>query len=297
MKDIKYWIWLSIFCFKPIEKIKLLELFENNPKAIWEIDEKSLYEKIIKNTNTFSTIRGKKIISEIKESRKRINLEILEKRAKDDNVSVITFLDELYPKELLNIYDYPIVLYVKGNVNILNQKSLAIVGCRNCTEYGSKISEKISKVLSEREFVIISGMAKGIDSYAHLGCVKQNKSTIAVLGSGVNVIYPKENEKLYKEILETNGAIISEYFIDVSPSKENFPMRNRIVSGMSKGVIVVEAKKRSGSLITANLGLEQGKEIFAIPGNITSKNSEGTNELIKDGAKMVLKLEDILEEY
>lgn len=283
----------------PIEKIILLKLFNNNPKEIWNATEEQLYEKIVKSEKEryFSNIRAQKIVQEIIKSRANTDLEFLENKVKKENVFVITFLDELYPKELLNIYDYPIVLYVKGNKNILNKRMISIVGCRECTVYGSKVAEKLSELLAERNFVIISGMAKGIDSYAHIGCIKQNRATIAVLGSGINVIYPKENEKLYKKILETNGTIISEYFIDVSPSKEKFPMRNRIVSGMSSGIVVVEAKKRSGSLITAHLGLEQGKEIFAIPGNITNENSEGTNELIRDGAKMVLKLEDILEEY
>ena len=144
---------------------------------------------------------------------------------------------------------------------------------------------------------IVSGMARGIDAASHTGCIMAKGKTIAVLGSGFNNIYPKENTKLFKEIIETGGAVITEYSEDTPPDAKNFPERNRIISGLSFGVIVVEAAKRSGSLITADLALEQGKDVFAVPGNISSGLSQGTNELIKDGAKLVTNIYDILEEY
>lgn len=270
MKDINYWIWLSFFELKPIEKIKLLEGFDNKPKDILDMDVNKIF-KIIKSDKAFeniSKIRKEKILLEILENKKTYKEEKFEeymKRLKMDNIFIVTCIDSKYPSRLLNIYDYPILLYVKGNIDILNKKGFSIVGCRQCTEYGAKISRRISNILSENNLIVISGMAKGIDTYAHLGCLDNKKETIAVLGSGINVIYPKENRDIYKKIIDNNGAIISEYYLDMEPKKENFPKRNRIVSGMSDGVIVIEAKKKSGSLITANLGLEQGKEVYAIP--------------------------------
>lgn len=270
MKDINYWIWLSFFELKPIEKIKLLEGFNNKPKDILDMDVNKIF-KIIKSDKAFeniSKIRKEKILLEILENKKTYKEEKFEeymKRLKMDNIFIVTCIDSKYPSRLLNIYDYPILLYVKGNIDILNKKGFSIVGCRQCTEYGAKISRRISNILSENNLIVISGMAKGIDTYAHLGCLDNKKETIAVLGSGINVIYPKENRDIYKKIIDNNGAIISEYYLDMEPKKENFPKRNRIVSGMSDGVIVIEAKKKSGSLITANLGLEQGKEVYAIP--------------------------------
>lgn len=270
MEDIKYWIWLSFFKLNPIEKIRLLKSFNNKPKDIFNIDMKKI-SSIINTKEEFKDItkrRREKIILEILQNRKKYieeNLDEYIKNIKENNIFVITCIDERYPKRLLHIYDYPILLYVKGNVNILNNKGFAIVGCRQCTEYGAKVSRRISNILSENSLIVISGLARGIDSYAHLGCIDNGKETIAVLGSGINVIYPKENKHIYEKIIESNGAIISEYYLDMEPRKENFPMRNRIVSGMSEGVIVIEAKKKSGSLITANLALEQGKEVYSVP--------------------------------
>lgn len=270
MKDIKYWIWLSFFKLKPIEKIKLLKGFNNRPKDIFNIDMNKI-SSIIYTKEEFKDInekRKEKITLEILKNKKNYTEEKLDeyiKIIKEKNISIITCIDKKYPVRLLNIYDYPILLYVKGNTDILNNKGFAIVGCRQCTEYGAKIARRISNVLSRNNLIVISGMARGIDSYAHLGCIDNGKETIAVLGSGINVIYPKENKNIYEEIIKNNGAIISEYYLDMEPKKENFPMRNRIVSGMSEGVIVIEAKKKSGSLITANLALEQGKEVYSLP--------------------------------
>ena len=266
MRNIKYWIWLSIFNFKPKEKIDLLKLFNFNPETIWNIKKDLLYSKLMEIK--ISKNRVEKIVEDITNSKLNFRVEELdnlEKELKKNNIKVITCIDDLYPKRLLNIYDYPIVLYAKGNANILNNKCLAIVGCRDCSEYGKLLSTKISMSLSENNVVVISGLARGIDTYAHIGCIRKNKPTIAVLGSGIDIIYPKENKLVYEEILKNNGTIISEYYLGEAPKKEHFPMRNRIVSGMSDGVIVVEAKRRSGSLITAHLALEQGKEVYAIP--------------------------------
>lgn len=213
-----------------------------------------------------------------------------------NNIKLITYYDDKYPETLKNIPDPPPVLYVKGNEDILNEMGISVVGSRYCTYYGRQMSQEFSARLSEMGFTIISGMARGIDSQAHRGAISINGKTIAVLGSGLDVIYPKENRTLYEEITK-KGAVISEFPLGTQPFKQNFPQRNRIISGLGIGVLVVEAGVKSGSLITASLALEQGKEVFAIPGNINNKTSKGTNKLIKDGAKIVTTLDDILEEY
>ena len=205
--------------------------------------------------------------------------------------------DKEYPTRLLRIYDPPKQLYVLGDSDILNDFGIAIVGSRNCTEYGRNVAKSIAYNLSKYGINIISGMAKGIDGIAHMGCIMGEGKTIAVLGSGFNHIYPKENIELFKKIIKSGGAVISEYEPETMPDRKNFPKRNRIVSGMSSGVVIVEAAERSGSLITAELALNEGKDVFAVPGNITSNASRGTNELIKDGAKIVTNIFDILEEY
>lgn len=193
-------------------------------------------------------------------------------------------------------------LYIIGNKKILNNKGIAIVGTRNCTKYGENISFKFSKELSQKGFNIISGLALGIDTYAHLGNVQSNLNnknnikgkTIAVLGCGIDELYPRQNKILAKQILKTGGCIISEYPNGIKPNKANFPQRNRIISGLADAVIIVEAGERSGAIITANLALEQGKEIFAVPGDITKNQSIGTNKLIKDGAYIITDVDDIL---
>lgn len=205
---------------------------------------------------------------------------------------------ENYPENLKNIYDPPSKLYILGNKEILKQKGVAIVGTRKASEYGKKVAFKFAKELSEKGINIISGLALGVDTYAHLGTLRPNSlgKTIAVLGSGLDEIYPKQNIDLAKMIIRSGGCIISEYPLGTKPGKLNFPQRNRIISGISNGVVVIEASETSGALITADFALEQGRDVFAVPGNIFSATSEGTNDLIKQGAKIVTKYEDILIE-
>ena len=212
-------------------------------------------------------------------------------------MKIIKIEDKNYPQRLLKIYDPPKQLYVLGNERILNEPGIAMVGSRNCTKYGEQTARSLAYNLAKYNINVISGMAKGIDSATHIGSIMGNGKTIAVLGSGFNHVYPKENMQLFNKILESGGAIITEYEPDTMPDGKNFPRRNRIISGLSKGVVVVEAAERSGSLITAELALEQGKEVFAVPGNISSQLSRGTNELIKDGAKIVTNVFDILEDF
>lgn len=212
-------------------------------------------------------------------------------------IEEISIKNNKYPNQLKNIYDPPAKLYVLGNMSILNQRNFAIVGSRKATQYGKKIAMQISKELAENGLNVVSGLAIGIDSYAHLGClqVKDAGKTIAVLGSGLDVIYPKENRKLAEQIINSGGCIISEYPIGSKIEKNNFPQRNRIISGLSEGILVVEASQKSGALITAEFGAEQGKEVFAVPGDINKEQSEGCNLLIKDGANVVTSSQDIID--
>ena len=218
-------------------------------------------------------------------------------------IEEISINNKEYPEQLRNIYDPPKKIYVLGNKEILKQNGIAIVGSRNATEYGKKVAFKISKELSENGINIISGLAIGIDTYAHLGNLQAQLKldsnvgkTIAVLGSGIDEIYPEKNRNLAIKIIKTGGCIVSEYPIGTKIERKNFPERNRIISGLSKGVLIVEAAEKSGSLITAEFALEEGKEVFAIPGSIFSKTSIGTNKLINDGAKVVISSQDIIEE-
>lgn len=210
---------------------------------------------------------------------------------------IIDVSHQCYPKELLKIKDIPLKLHIIGNENLLNKKCIAIVGSRNCTAYGFKIAKQFAKELSQNDITVVSGLALGIDSAAHIGALEGRGGTIAVLGHGLKYMFPKENEDLYKRILDNKGCIITEYDFDVEPNSKNFPKRNRIVSGISMGVLIVEAKSKSGSTITARLAKEQGKNVFCVPSNLDSIYGLGTNRLIQKGAKLVLSINDILEEY
>jgi DNA processing protein len=214
-----------------------------------------------------------------------------------NNIDIISITDKEYPQILKEIYDAPISLYIRGNKNILNDDALAIIGCRECTSYGRNITKQLAYDIAKNKINIVSGLAKGIDAIAHKGAILSGGKTIAVLGNGLDIIYPSENIPLAKEIIKTGGAIISEYPLGTKPEKQNFPERNRIVSGMSKGVVVVEAKEKSGTLITVDFALEQGRDVFVVPGNINQENSIGTNELIKQGAKLITSYKDVIEEY
>jgi len=213
---------------------------------------------------------------------------------KKNSVAVITFFDESYPALLREIACPPPVLYVKGNSAVLSEFSLAIIGSRNATNYGVNMACEFSRRLSALGVVIVSGLARGIDTAAHTGAL--TNKTVAVLGSGLLNIYPRENKRLVDLILK-NGAVVSEFPLNTEPLKENFPRRNRIVSGLSKGVVVVEAAMKSGALITANFALEQNREVFAIPGKPGDIFSEGANSLIQNGAKLVQSIDDILMEF
>ncbi len=221
-------------------------------------------------------------------------------------IEEITINSKEYPEKLRNIYDAPQKIYVLGNKQLLKRLGIAVVGARKATMYGKKIAYKISGELAENGINIISGLAVGIDTCAHLGAIQAQNSknikenlnigkTIAVLGSGIDNIYPKENTELARRIIKTGGCIISEYPLGSKPERLHFPQRNRIMSALSDGILVVEASKSSGSLITAEFALEQGKEVFSIPGDITREQSQGCNELIKDGAIIITSTQEILD--
>ena len=297
----KYWIWFSIIPNLGIKrKQKLLNIYKN-PQVIYNLQEKDLKEVVGIGENTIKNIINIKIKQRVKK-----HIEYMEK----NNIDIITIEDKDYPRVLREIYDAPISLYCKGDKSILNNKAIAIVGCRDATQYGKSAAKYFSYNLARQNVNIISGLAKGVDSYAHIGaiCVQEESNnsyynnccgkTIAVLGNGLDTIYPSENDVLAKKIISCGGAILSEYPLGTKPDKMNFPARNRIISGMSQGILVIEAKEKSGTLITVDFALEQGRDIFVVPGNINSLNSVGTNELIKQGAKMVTNYNEIfLQKY
>jgi len=216
-------------------------------------------------------------------------------KAEKHNIKLVTFEDDLYPEGLRHINAAPLVLYIKGNITEVDRYSVSIVGSRRATAYGLQIADRLSHELASLGLTIVSGMAMGVDTTSHKGALKAKGRTLAVLGSGLDVPYPASNRTLMDSIA-ASGAVISEFPFGTPPLRENFPRRNRIISALSLGVIVVEGAPGSGSLITVKYALEQGKEVFAVPGNINSRNSKGPNSLIKNGAKLVENAEDVIEE-
>ena len=212
------------------------------------------------------------------------------------SVSIVSMDDPRYPTRLREIYDPPLILYVRGDPEVLSRPGIAVVGTRHPTPYGSGMAERLAIDLSARGLVILSGMARGVDTAAHRGALAAKGKTVAVFGTGVDVPYPKENTRLAEQILTQGGALISEFPLGTFAAPQNFPIRNRIISGMSVGVLVVEAAEYSGTRITARCALEQNRDVFAVPGNVTNKNSWGPNTLIKQGAKLVATWEDVWEE-
>jgi DNA processing protein len=217
-------------------------------------------------------------------------------QAQAAGIRLLTWDEPEYPQRLREIYDPPPLLYVRGNIELLNRHLISIVGSRRPTLYGNQMAEKLARDLADRGLVIVSGLARGIDSCAHKGALSSPAgATIGVLGCGIDVIYPKENKKIFAE-MEQRGAIITEFAMGTFPGPQNLPIRNRVISGMSVGVVVVEGAQHSGSLITARLAMEFGREVYGVPGNATQPTSFGPNQLIKQGAKLVTSWEDVIEE-
>ncbi len=285
-QELKYWLsWNKISDIGPKRFHKLIKYFGSAENA-WHAKSKEI-SKVLSLSN--------KVSSKISEEKDNINpakeLDLLAW----NKVRVLTINDESYPENLKTIHDPPPVLYFKGNIIEKDKNSISIVGSRKATYYGKMVAENLSKDLALAGLTIISGMARGIDTAAHRGALSANGRTIAVLACGINLIYPPENRRLAKEI-EESGAVITEFSFSTLPERQNFPRRNRIISGLSLGTVVVEATEKSGALITADFALEQGREVFAVPGNINSSLSNGTHNLIKQGAKLVNNYRDILEE-
>lgn len=288
MKEILYWIWISrIEGIGSVTWQKLLEKYKK-PINIWNLTKEELIKENFLNEKKIEAIINPKY---------RKNLDAYYNYMKKNNIEIIHIFDKNYPFKLREIYDKPIVLYAKGNVKLLNEFSLAIIGCRENSVYGKKVAQMLGYELGKKDIVTISGLAKGIDGISHSATLKAKGKTIAVIGSGIDNIYPKENIELAKDIIKNEGLIISEYIVGSKPHRMHFPARNRIISGLSNGIVVIEAKRKSGTMITVDFALEQGKEVFAVPGRITDLNSEGTNYIIKQGAKLITKIEDIIEEF
>ncbi len=217
------------------------------------------------------------------------------RQAEKQGIRILSVFDDEYPHSLKQIFDPSLVLYCLGDPSVLRRPAIAVVGSRRCSLYGKEVTEKITRELSSLGICIVSGLARGIDAQAHRGALENGGTTVAVLGSGVDVIYPRENRRLYQRVCE-QGCVISEFRCGSFPAPQNFPIRNRVISGLCYGTVIAEAAEFSGSLITARLTLEQNRELWAVPGNITSKGSYGPNYLIKQGAKILLDIQDVLEE-
>jgi len=263
---------------------KLLHYFER-PEDIFSASR----ERLMQISGIGENIAGRIVPFKKEELQKELAL------TKKLSLRIICREDPEYPENLQNIPDPPLVLYLKGKLLTADKLALAIVGSRLASLYGLTSAEHFAEELAHLGFTIVSGMARGIDTAAHRGALKAGGRTIAVLGSGFNQIYPRENKGLAERIAE-NGAVVSEFPVNSQPLKQNFPQRNRVISGLSLGVLVAEAARNSGALITADFALEQGREVFALPGKIDALTSWGTNALIKQGAKLVCGVEDILEE-
>jgi DNA processing protein len=240
---------------------------------------------------------GDEVARSIMSWREKVDLDGELKRIETAAVQVVSRDDAEYPKNLREVYDPPIILYVKGTLSERDALSIAVVGSRRTTLYGQDMARKLAYQLGRVGVTVVSGLARGIDTAAHTGTLQAKGRTVAVIGCGIDIMYPAENEKLANEIVEKGGAVVTEFPFGVKPDKQNFPMRNRIISGWSIGTVVVEANLKSGALITANQAAEQGRQVFAVPGRADSILSRGTNKLIKDGAKLTEDVEDILGEF
>ncbi len=281
-----FYVLLSMVDGLGPRRLSVLVDFFGSAEQVWYAGENEL--------KSVPGIPGK-VISELVDRRKRLDPEKEIQKLADSGISVIFGDDAAYPEILKQIYDPPKVLYLKGNSEVLQEPMLAVVGARKATHYGLRVAETIARELAEAGLCVVSGMARGIDTAAHKGALSVLKPTVAVLGCGVDIVYPVENKKVMADIIE-RGAVISEFPPGTPPVAGNFPQRNRLISGLSLGVLVVEAAEKSGSLITADFALEQGRDVFAVPGQVTNRLNRGAHRLIKQGAKLVEEARDILEE-
>lgn len=273
----KYKIWLLMLNVNDCLKIELIKKYNKECEIYKKIDE--LIPKVNKKQGYIKEVELEKA-------------DEICRWIKENNVGFITYFDKDYPEELKEIEAPPYGLFYKGNINILKDRKVAIVGSRSCSQYGLEITKLLTKELISFNITIVSGGAKGIDSCAHKTCIENSGKTIVVLGCGIDIIYPAMNKSLFNKVLK-DGLIITEFAPGTKPLKYNFPRRNRIISGLSEIVMVTEASEKSGSLITAGIAAEQNKSVMAVPGSIFSKNSQGCNKLIRDGAQMFCDMEDL----
>ncbi|MGO9529248.1 MAG: DNA-processing protein DprA [Verrucomicrobiia bacterium] len=271
----------------PIRVRALLDRF-NEPQAILSATKADLMQ--VEGV-------GDEVARSIISWREKVDLDGELTRIEKAAVQIVTRDDPEYPKNLREVYDPPIILYVRGTLSERDALAIAVVGSRRTTLYGQDMARKLAYQLGRVGVTVVSGLARGIDTAAHTGALQAKGRTVAVIGCGIDIVYPAENEKLANEIIEKGGAVVTEFPFGVKPDKQNFPMRNRIISGWSLGTVVVEANLKSGALITANQAAEQGRQVFAVPGRADSILSRGTNKLIKDGAKLTEDAEDILGEF
>ena len=288
LEEKKAWIAFSVFQGIGSVRFKLLLDYFGSAQKAFKASEKSLREIGL----------GEKLVKDFLSFRKNFDGNSSFLRLKRLGIKVLFAEEENYPKLLKEIEDRPPVLYVKAREidQIFSEKTIAVVGTRKVTDYGRQVTKTITKGLVEAGFVIVSGLARGVDKIAHETTINNEGKTLAVLGGGLDLVYPPEHQDLAKRIVESGGALISEFPLGQETAPGNFPARNRIISGLSLGVVVTEAAEKSGSLITASRAAEQGREVFAVPGSITSPLSVGTTELIKKGAKVVTGIDDILAE-
>jgi DNA processing protein len=276
-----YDIWLCMANIPRKFKLDLIKTYHSS-KEIWDVC-------------VLGDERDSRISRTLRCSWDQNKIDTVKRIIFNNNIKILNFNDGDYPEKLRNLEDAPVCLFYKGNISLLNERiNVALVGSRKCTTYGMNVTKVISAELSKNKINVISGMAKGIDSHAHFEALSNNNYTCAVLGCGTDIIYPKENKVLYEKICQS-GCVLSEFLPGTQPLAYNFPTRNRIISGLSDLVIIVEADIKSGSLITASAALEQGKDVMAVPGSIISNQSKGSNKLIKDGAYPLTCIDDIFE--
>lgn len=283
-EDLKYWIALNLVVADSLRSVKLVTQRFSSIRDIFKSSKKDLVAIGLEEKKAEALCSSNLLVRASRE------IERLDRKG----YYLLTKEDKRYPEYLREIFDPPLVLYCAGKAEVLNGSAVSVVGARKPSPYGRAVAEKLANDLSSRDLAIVSGLARGIDSIAHWGALKGGK-TIAVLGSGLEKIYPRENYHLFEKIVD-NGMVLSEFPLDSPPLGYHFPLRNRIISGLSLATVVVEATRKSGSLITARLALEQNREVMAVPGSITSDLSLGTNWLIKNGAKLVEDWRDVVEE-
>ncbi len=284
-EDIKYWVGFSLISGIGRVRFTQLENYFTSLENAWKAGPAELKQAGLDS----GSIRA------ITSQRPKISLETEMEKLDRFGVKVFTWHDEGYPSRLKEIYDYPPLIYVRGSLCPEDEWSLAVVGTRRATVYGRQVTEEIVTDLAQSKITIVSGLAKGIDTVAHHSALEAGGRSIAIFACGLDIVYPSENANLARRVMQ-QGALVSEYPLGTKPRAENFPRRNRIMSGLSLGVLAIEAGETSGALITAHLALEQNREVFAIPGSILSPASRGTNHLIQEGAKLVHSYSDILEE-